>query len=136
MTRIHLKQSVGALILVVGLTSLVGCGNATGNQPVTGEVTFQGKPLDSGSIQFFTTAGPAGPAGGAMITAGKYELPGVHGLPPGTYTVWINSPEPDPTDKSAFPATKERIPKSYNTQSKVTVEVRAGTANRFDFAIE
>jgi len=125
-----------SLVLAGLLAALVGCEKKSGLQPVTGEVHFRGQPLASGTIQFVPATGPAGPAGGALIVAGKYELPGEHGLLPGSYTVRINSPEPDPNDKSSFPATKERIPATYNTQSTATVEVRADGPNRFDFTID
>jgi hypothetical protein len=122
-----------------------GCGAAQdphGRQPVSGTVTFQGTPLDAGTIEFLPPDPGKGLSARTLIRAGKYQVPREQGLPPGTYRVLITSPVGDekaepvgPPGMKMPPLGSERIPARYNTQSKETVEVRAGEENTFDFTI-
>lgn len=125
-----------------GVMLLAGCGpgNPLGRLPVSGTVTFQGKPLDQGTIEFAPEDG-RGVASGAVIKDGRYSIPELKGLPPGTYRVRISSAEPSSTGPPPeFPGehkteAKERIPAAFNTQSTQTVKVTAGGTNQFDFQI-
>jgi hypothetical protein len=130
--------TVSGAFLVLLLT---GCGPA--DRSVSGTVTFQGQPLDTGTIQFYQTGASSVVSAGATINGGKYEIPNDHGLKPGTYLVRITSPEvggaanAKATFEKPFPAgLRERIPAKYNTQSKLTVDVRAGEKSRFDFTLD
>jgi hypothetical protein len=102
---------------------------------VTGTVTFQGKPLDQGSIQFYPTEGQS-TFSGSSIENGNYRLPPEFGLAPGNYTVRINSAEgrasPDGLEVTDI---KERIPAKYNTETTLSAEVKDGGDNKFDFEI-
>lgn len=59
---------------IAALVFLTGCG---GGGPdlynLSGNVTFQGKPVPKGEIQFIPIKGNEGPAGRAEITDGKYD---------------------------------------------------------------
>lgn len=134
--RIHI-----AMLLMV--LACLGCrqSNPLDLQAVSGAVTFEGKPLDQGSIQFVPQDEAAGLLSGALITAGKYSIPQEKGLPPGKYTVRISSadqsasvPSGPPGMDSSVPA-KERIPVRYNSESQLAAEVTAGGDNTFDFAL-
>ncbi len=121
---------------------LVGCGetNELGRLPVTGSVTLKGKPLDQGTIEFAPT-GETGVSGGAMIADGDYQIPGDKGLPPGMYTVRISSADETSGEAEKLPGesdamAEERIPAKYNTESKITREVKSNGENKFDFKIE
>jgi hypothetical protein len=50
-----------------------GCGSAAG---VSGEVTYDGQPVEDGRITFLPADGK-GPSVGAPITGGKYTLDGI-----------------------------------------------------------
>ena len=131
--------------LLAAFPSLSGCGNQSGpdRQPVSGSVTFEGGPLDQGTIQF-TPTGTSGIGSGAAISDGRYTIPQDKGLPPGQYRVMIFSAKLDadasemavvgpPGSAELMP---ERIPPEYNALSEITVEVRSGEDNQFDFTIE
>ena len=118
---------------------LVVCGCSGGSQQrqkVFGAVSFAGSPLADGSIEFFTTSGPAA---GALVREGEYAIPAEHGLVPGVYRVTIRSPvvvgEAKP-DGMSSPATRDRIPERYNAKTQLKAEVQANGANRFDFILE
>jgi hypothetical protein len=133
----------GVALLVAGhLVACSGCGAEGKRRALGGSVTFQGQPLDQGSITFLTTVDPPGPVCGALIRAGRYEIPASQGLEPGTYRVAISSPVPGGTRSPAEVAAgasaraRERIPPKYNSPSTLTVEITAGGTNRFDFDLE
>lgn len=120
--------------------SLAGCGSG-GDQPLEGAVTLSGQPVESGTIQFYQTSDPPVVCAGAMIVKGRYEVPKDHGLKPGTYLVRITSPEAADSAKGTFDnpfpsGAREKIPAKYNTESKLTVEVRPGEKGRFDFNLD
>ena len=97
------------LLSLLSLALLAGCGESKSVQPVTGTVTYQGKPLDHGMVSFF----PAGarPIGAPIGSAGTYQCE----LPPGQYQAIVVAPpklpegfkEGDrlpPPDPNALPA--------------------------------
>ena len=85
MHRVVMAQwRIGLCSLAVVLLTLAGCGGGDGldRHRVKGTVTFQGKPLDQGSIEFSPADGQ-GTISGGSITNGHYDLPADHGLEPG-----------------------------------------------------
>jgi len=130
------------LVLVVCL----GCGagkDPHGREPLDGTVTFQGKPLNTGTIEFLPPEPGKGAGTRALIQDGKYQIPAEQGLTPGTYRVLISSAESNssaepvgPPGMKMPPLGKERIPAKYNRDSRETVEVKAASPNTFNFAIE
>lgn len=132
----------GPMILLLAVWCLGccgGCGPESKRRAVGGSVTYEGQPLEYGSITFLTTSGPPGPVGGALIRAGRYDIPASQGLEPGTYRVAISSPVPGGTLSAeeraagASPRAKERIPPQYNDDSRLTAEVKDRGTNRLDF---
>ncbi len=115
-----------------------GCGNNGGRVVVIGVVTFDGKPLEDGSVVF---SGEKGAAGVGKVVNGNFSLsesgeqPGVQ---PGSYTVlvqsWfeeLGSVQPN----GSFSPGKPRIPLSYMDAKKsgLTAEVKSGQTNKFTF---
>jgi len=132
----------GVLLTAVGLLCLVGCAkkDTSGRQSISGKVTFQGAPLDSGSIQFQAEAG--GQQGsGAVITNGEYTVPVRAGLLPGKYKVLIsagNPGQPIPEGQApgaSGPTVEDRIPPEFNVNRDKFVDVSADKENKFDFDI-
>src|SRR5690348_15899780 len=72
-----------AVILAAAAVFLSGCGSSTAT--VTGEVTYDGKPIGDGYITFTPTDGKGKDAGGP-ISAGSYR---VAGMPPGPNLVQV-----------------------------------------------
>lgn len=146
--RAHVVPRRAACVLVFVLTSFMGCQGGKdplGRLPVAGTVTFQGKPLSKGMIEFLPSDAKQRLSARTLISDGKYRLPQEQGLPPGTYRVLISSPERDPTAKQVpvgppgmtmSPPVRESIPARYNSESRLTAEVQEGRVNTFDFTIE
>ncbi|HYH68895.1 MAG TPA: hypothetical protein VD866_29650 [Urbifossiella sp.] len=125
-----------------------GCGGAG---DVTGTVTYQGKPVVTGSVTFY---GPdKTPYLGAIDEKGNYKVVGV---PSGARQVTVASPDPLPppgakSGKPSNPNLPEGTPEPKGTRpegwraiptnyadpnaSKLTFEVRGG-ANTIDIPLE
>ena len=143
----HYRQNIVLVVLCLPVPLLVGCGrgNSLDRQAVSGQVTLDSKPLDRGSIQFCPELAQGGIFAGTLIVDGKYDVPGDKGLPPGKYKVRISAAQPDtpptsPKSQSGFatsspPPLRERLPAHYNANTTLTVEVKAGGGNVFDFAL-
>jgi hypothetical protein len=119
------------LILPSILLTVSGCGepNPLGRRAIHGAVTFQGKPVDYGGIQFTPDDLQHGVSSGAMIEGGKYQIKTSQGLPPGSYKVMISSPDRAEKERVEGPpgdertVARERIPRKYNLQSELKLEV-------------
>ena len=127
------------LLVVCCLVLCCGCGSEGKRRALSGSVTFQGKPLEHGNITFLTASGPAG---GALIRAGRYDVPASQGLEPGSYRVMISAPvpggvrSPEEIAAGASPRAKEQLPAKYNTATTLTVDVKASGTNQFDFNLD
>jgi hypothetical protein len=90
-------------IAVMALAVSFGCGDSSGlprRYPVSGTVTYQGKPLEGGNVNFTPTDPANGRAASGAISGGQYSLtthnPG-DGALPGSYKVSIVAKEIDPS---------------------------------------
>lgn len=151
--------SVITILAVAGLTPVAGCGDDEGigkRYPVSGTVTYNGQPLEKGTINFQAIAADGRSAGGD-IQGGEYRLmtqsPG-DGALPGKYRVSITAKDVDmskveatskkqggtlPSKKDlgqAFQKSKRLIPARYESASTsgLEAEVKEGS-NTFDFPL-
>ncbi len=128
-------------ILFVFTVLVAGCGQSGPKlYPVTGTVSYQGKPLPLGTVMFVPKEGP--PSKPATIDAnGRYELEVVAG--PSAVAVTAMPPRPggriDPTveggiDYSGVPPVKSLIPQKYNRyhRSGLKVTVKPDGLNTID----
>lgn len=113
----------GALI---GLT--LGCSADAKHGTVTGTVTLDGQSLKSGTIRFDSADGRTA-AADATIADGKFSA----NMPPGDKRVTITSPKVigkkkmyDTPDSPVVDLTEELLPKRYNAQSDLTLNVKLG----------
>ena len=83
---------LGLTVTVLALC-LPGCGPSHKRQALSGTVTFQGRPLQTGSIVFKTNPTPGVQVGGALIRDGQFSVPAEQGLEPGVYKVAVSSPQ-------------------------------------------
>jgi hypothetical protein len=123
---------------------LVGCGSSkySGEQrfPLTGEVTFDGLPIDLGSITFIPAEGKGRPSGG-VITDGKYDVPEEKGANAGTHRVeihWLKRTGRqlrDPESGEMYDERREALPDKVHTNSELKVEVPL-PENRHDFQLK
>lgn len=81
------------LLCLLSLSLLSGCGDGRPTRvKISGKVSIDGKPVNTGGVQFYPTAG--GRRGGGPLASGSYQAmmyaPG-DGLPVGEYSVAIIS---------------------------------------------
>lgn len=135
-------RPVRLFALTASLILLTGC-SSNSCVEIAGEVTFDGRPLQRGTIVFTPENPEAGPSTGCDIVDGKYQVPAAKGVQPGTsYRVQIASLAksgkfiPNPFDRKGPPLEVEEnfLPPSYNTQSILKIAVGTGTQN-FNFAL-
>jgi hypothetical protein len=117
-------------MLLVGLLAALGCGGpATGE--VTGVVTFEGQPIEHGSIAFFPDNGQA-PSTGGVILQGKFS---VKKVPVGVMRVRINGAKDIKEQKMTYDTkapkvltSDELLPPKYSDDklTELRYEVQAG----------
>jgi hypothetical protein len=73
------SKDIWNMACVFLLLALVGC-SSDGRMPVSGAVTLDGKPLESGAITFQPVAASAGHNAGEKIENGQFRLSAAHGL--------------------------------------------------------
>jgi hypothetical protein len=145
------RYGVALLLGLLFFTS--GCGlSASGPQRVAveGDVTLDGSPLQSGVIRFVPTGATKGPAALGTIKEGRFTLSESNGPTLGQQIVEIDAglakdPVADATDvaaawtdfaKSNVKRPREiTIPRRYNRNSTLLVEVTAQTAKALDFKL-
>lgn len=131
-----------ALLILIAIT--LGCAdeNAVGRFVLSGSVTYDGQPVDNGTIEFFPAKGNTGKPAGAEIIAGRYEVERTLGPELGTYQVVILANRPSgrkvPADEGSselIDVPVQYIPPEYNTRSTLEVEVSGDQAD-VNFALE
>ncbi|MBI1346484.1 hypothetical protein GC163_09360 [bacterium] len=134
-------------IMLCALT--IGCGgkayDGAKRFPLSGKVTFDGEPVDGGTISFNPATENATdkqrPSGG-VITAGEYSIPEGQGVNAGTYQVEIRWSRPtgkqfkDTQDTGEMiDETKQVVPAKYNTVTELRAEVGTGSTT-FDYDLK
>jgi hypothetical protein len=138
----RLCQPLLLLPLAWAALAAAGCDSGPKRHEVSGEITFKGRPVADGIIEFEPLDG-GGTMSGAQIENGKYLIPRTKGLAPGRYKVTIVAGDGSSGAGNAEPAPspggrgsgKEMIPPDYNVRSKLVREVKSGETNKFDFPI-
>jgi hypothetical protein len=133
------RRRFACFVCTVSLFALAGCGGAPS---VSGTVTFEGAPVDGGTITFTPEQGGTVTARGAQITEGKYVIKSENGLAPGKYKVEIvwnkktGKTVPNPNDTgTTVDETKQVIPNKYNSRTELTAEIKSGS-NSLDFDLK
>ncbi|MFH1918534.1 MAG: hypothetical protein ABIP48_01420 [Planctomycetota bacterium] len=138
------------VLVLVWLGTCVGCGNNLAT--VEGTVTFDGEPVDNGTIVLEPADGK-GPTAGGKIEQGKYLLADEAGVMPGKKIVRITAvrktgrqhdasmPGAEGAGGPSAPAVmvdqlESYIPAIYNQKSTLTFEVVAGKGNQHDFELK
>jgi len=111
---------VGVLLAVVGLAA--GCGGGDGAQPVRGKVTYQGQPLQQGTVMFNPTDSTSPPVLGRIADDGTYEVSAA----PGEYKVIVTSMTEDSSgldpDDPGYKAPESLIPEQYSNPLKTPLQ--------------
>lgn len=131
----------GVGLVAVGILVCTGCGS--GLIAVEGNVSFDGQPVEQGSIVFEPADGK-GPTAGGKIEGGGYKLSGDEGVVPGEKVVRITAVRKTGRQVEAGPPSppgtmvdeiERYIPPNYNANSTLKCEVTAGGTNRHDFEL-
>jgi hypothetical protein len=134
----------GRLVIAWSLVLLLaGCfgSNYSGPKqyPLSGEVTFDGQPIDVGSISFLPEG--AGRPSGGVITDGKYDVPEEKGANAGKYRVeihWLKRTGRqlrDPESGEMYDERREALPERFHAKTELTVEVPL-PEDRHDFNLK
>ena len=114
-------------------TSLCGCGpSGPVLYGVTGTVTVDGERLDQGHIAFDPADGK-GDVYDGEVAVGQFSLTMEAGPKVVSVRAYRPSDHPGPGGSQNF---DQYLPPQYNTQSKLTVDVKADGVNTFDFDLQ
>jgi hypothetical protein len=120
--RIHRYVCGGALLGAVFV--LAGCGESRKRHPVSGTVTYQGKPVQMGSIRFEAdqSVGDFAAVCYASITDGKYETKREESPTNGMYRVQVMGIDVARINKNVPPGVPWDMPALFQPHS-MTVEI-------------
>lgn len=124
MKRMH---AIGTVVILTFV--FVGCESGPRYFPVKGEVSFNGKPVESGLVHFESADGNSPSAKGGAILDGQYAAQ----LPPGEWIVRITATRvigtrkvyEDAPDSPIKEVTEQFLPKQFNTESDLRVKIDA-----------
>lgn len=119
-----------ACLVAAGLAA--GCGGAGAERRVvSGEVSYNGRPVEDGEIRFFPAAGTDAPMSGAYIRGGRYTAEGLGGVPVGTFRVEIvghrGTRPADGVDVEKQGSGGQYLPARFNTRTTLEATVPPGT---------
>ncbi len=127
------KTTAGCFVLaaVVCVAASLGCSPSDGRVIVSGNVTWNGKPLDGGTVVFEPLEPAAAEAG--QLTNGTFSLRTL----PGEYRVSIRSQkEVGWDDAMKQPRFLQFVPEKYNVETELAATVTEDGENVFSFALE
>jgi hypothetical protein len=135
---------------VLGLVPgfVMGCsGSAPDDRPrqaVSGEVTLDGKPLDNAQIVFDPKSKTDGVGAFGTIVEGHFSIAKSEGPVPGSYFVRISSAastsaaadhKPGELKKFDLSTPKDLIPPQFNSDTKLSADVKSDAPNVYEFAL-
>lgn len=121
-----------------------GCGRERLAVPIQGEVTFNGKPVEEGTISLEPADGKGVTTGGKIVD-GKYQLTGIAAPSVGKKLVRISAVRKTGRKvrgDSFSPAgtmvdeIERYLPDVYNTRSTLSCEVSADASKQIDFHLK
>src|SRR4051812_34682504 len=125
---------VSCASLVAAAVLAAGCGGPAG-VPVSGTVSWDGKPMPDGKI-LFEDEDPKTPPASGDVKGGKYSLR----VPPGKKKVRITASREVPGGKvdpvmGGVPR-QSYVPARYNSDTTLSADVKAAGNNQFDFPLK
>ena len=124
-------------LVIIGIVAVIcGCGG-DGKYPVSGTVTFNGKPIPDEHIGYvvLTPVDPAiGPDSGKIEPGGKFSFRAAAGDK--RVEIFIDRPKGRTNQVMGAPEREPYIPKRYNEETELTATVTRGGPNEFKFEME
>ena len=123
-------------VLLLAILVVAGCSGGDGRQAVTGTVTLDGQPLDSGSVNFQPADPSAASSSGAAIRDGEFTIPRDKGLKPGAYKVSVRATKETGRmiEDPQMGQIAERVAVKFQEEGTLEVEVGDGK-NHFDLEL-
>lgn len=130
----------------IAILAAAGCRGTDGpvTYPISGSVTLDGKPLETGEILFRSEAAAATFAG--KISAGKYSLSATAGkkrveitstqIVPGKQGQRGGTPGDPISESNTAHVYEEIIPADYNHKSTLTADVIPKGSHQINFALQ
>lgn len=121
-------------VCVLLASGIVGCGSGD-SCSLSGQVTFEGQPIEDGNIRLNPIEGTPGPGGSAKIVNGAYEIAEEKGMLAGKHQVLISATRAtgrmiraENLDGGASQTEEivQFIPAQYNRASELFVELEPG----------
>lgn len=137
-------RTLSATLLVLNF-AILGCGGGVegpATHPVSGTVTFEGKPIAKGSIGFIPVEiegkpDAVGPDYGLDIVDGKYSGEVSAGEKKvAIYASWPTGETEEGDAGSPDVPVMESLPAKYNTESELTATIKEGANEGLDFKLE
>ena len=123
-----------AALLVVAICGIAGCGGNATTFEVSGTVTYDGKPVETGHISFVSLEAGVAPDGG-VIEGGRF----IFDASPGPKRVEIRASRPLPDQLQRHPemglSYEDYLPSAYNSESELKAEVSAAS-RQFQFELD
>ncbi len=136
-------RGAAAMLLIVSMIACPGCGSPEVCS-LSGTITYDGKPIEDGSIRLDPIAADAGPTGKTIIKNGKYEISSDQGMQPGKFEVAIYAvfptgreiPAPEHVgDETKMIPEMVLLPEKYNAMTELSVALQVGE-NTQNFDLE
>lgn len=128
-------------LLAIALVGLAGCGDGRGLMPASGVITYEGKPVTTGTVVFYPAKGR--PASAEIRDDGSFELSSYNtgdGLPPGNYTVCVTSVENTVEGNFDNPGrqmpVRFLVPEKYCYPESSPIEIEVAKAKEHKFEID
>lgn len=122
------------LALSISLILLSGCGRGgPPKYPVSGNVSVDGKPIETGDILFVPSDPKQGPTAG-KIQAGKFRFEAVAG--PHRVEIRALRPIPGAAPMLGEYPQENYLPARYHAESKLEATVTPEGPNNFDFELD
>jgi hypothetical protein len=109
--------------------------------PLSGKVTYDGQPIDLGTISFLPVSGDKQRVSGGYIENGVYSVPEEQGANQGSYRVEIRwakktgKQKLDPDTQTMVDIRNEGLPERFHKQSTLSADVSADQTT-FDFDLK
>jgi hypothetical protein len=139
----HIFSRTASVVVSLSCLWASGCGpDGPPRFAISGQVFYDGQPVNHGNIGFIAAEAGAGKSVGGDVVAGRYEFPRYEGPQAGSYKVVIYAERPSGRKLQADEGSSEMvdelvqyIPEIYNVKTTLSVDV-SGDRDDLNFLLE